>query len=461
MATAASQVVSPRTARPPRVVGSPLIGSTRDFTRDPIAFVMRAAAEGDVVEFRLGNRTFYLVNHPDGVKHVLQDNNQNYDKGGFQIEILRRFIGEGLLLSDGDTWLRQRRLMQPLFHQRYLAQFADTIVAMTQARVRSWADGATVDVRQEMPRLTLDVVTQILFSTQVPGDRKELGRALDVLLGEVSYRFENPLYPPLWVPVTRNRRVHTNFAVLEPVINGIIAQRRALLAAQPEADWPADLLTLLMTARDADTGGGMSDKQLRDEVLTLFVAGHETTASALMWCWYLLGLHPDAEARLHAEVDRGLRGSSATAGDLPSLPYTRMLFEESLRLYPPLWLTNRRAVGADTLLGCHVPAGTLMLLSPYALHRRPDLWPEPDRFDPDRFSPAHSADRPKFAFFPFGGGPHLCIGRGLAYMEAQLILTTIAQHCRLLPLPGAEVKPQALATLRPAAALPMTVQYRT
>jgi cytochrome P450 len=460
MAAAASHAVPQRTSRPPQVAGSPIIGSTRAFTRDPIAFVMHAAAQGDVVEFRLGNRTFYLVNHPDGVKRVLQDNNQNYDKGGFQIEILRRFIGEGLLLSDGDAWLRQRRLMQPLFHQRYLAQFADTIVAMTRERVRGWTNGATVDVREEMPRLTLDVVTQILFSTQVPGDRQDLGRALEVLLGEVSYRFENPLYPPLWVPFTRNRRVHTNFAVLEPVINRIIAERRTLLAAQPEADWPPDLLTLLMTARDEDTGAGMNDKELRDEVLTLFVAGHETTATALMWCWYLLGLNPDAEQRLHAEVDSGLRGSPATAGDLPSLPYTRMLFEESLRLYPPLWLTNRRAVDDDKLLGYHVPAGTLLLLSPYAMHRRADLWPEPDCFDPDRFSPASSVERPKFAFFPFGGGPHLCIGRGLAYMEAQLILTTVAQHCRLLPPPGLEVKPQALATLRPAAALPMRVQYR-
>jgi cytochrome P450 len=309
-----------------------------------------------------------------------------------------------------------------------------------------------IDAAAEMTRLTLDVATDALFHAHVGGEPTTIARAVSTLLAEINYRFQVPFYPPISVPTPRNRRMRQAIRTLDRAMYGIIEQRRR------DGEEGDDLLSMLMAARDEETGAAMSDRQLRDEVITLFIAGHDTTANALTWTFYLLAKYPEADERLRAELDEVLDGAVPTVTDLPKLPYGRMVIEEAMRLYPPAWITDRQAVKEDEILGHRIPAGGHVIISPYVTHRLPTLWENPENFDPDRFSPEQVSTRPRYAYFPFGGGPRQCIGKGMALMEAHLILASVIQRYRLRLATDQPVQSQPTVTLRPRGGLPMTVE---
>jgi cytochrome P450 len=423
--------------------------------RDPVGFLYDAAREfGDVVRFQAWPLLGYLVVRPEHVRHVLQENNRNYRKGKL-IAKAKVLIGEGLFTSEGDFWLRQRRLAQPAFHRERIEGFAAAITESTASMLEAWRTpartGWPIDVLQEMSALTLRVVGRVLFSIDLAGEAAGVGRALLVALEHLNHLATRLCPLPPFVPTPRNVRFLMARRRLDRVVLGIIERRRRQETAVP------DLLSMLLAARDADTGEGMSDRQLRDEVMTFVLAGHETTAVALAWVWYLLARHPEIEERLRAEVRDVLGDRQATVADLRALALTRRVVEETMRLYPPVPVIARQAIGPDEIDGYTVPAGSVVMMSPYVTHRDPRFWDEPDRFDPDRFAPHRSANRPRFAYLPFGGGPRICIGNELALMEAQLILATVLQRFRLQLVPGHLVEPELRVTLRPRRGVPMTV----
>lgn len=444
---------------PPGPRGNVVLGSIGDIYRDRLRFVLDIARTyGDVAQYRVAHMRMYQVNNPAGVERLLHDNHRNYSKDVATFGTLKLILGNGLFTSDGDFWRRQRRLAQPAFHRRRVATFGELMTGSTLAMLERWqpdmAQGQPMDVAKEFMRLTMEVVTRALFSTSVERDVDVIGDAITTLLDEVTFRFTFPFYPSLRVPTPRNRRFLAARATLDRIVYGIIAVRRR------EQTGHDDLLSMLMEARDGQTGEGMSDRQLRDEVITLFVAGHETTANALTWASYLLSKHVASARRLRAEVEETLNGRVPTVEDLPNLPYTRMVIDETMRLYPPAWITNRRAIEEDVVSGYHIPAGATISISPYVTHRDPTLWENPEGFDPDRFTPERSIGRPHYAYFPFGGGPRLCIGRGFALMEATLVLALLAQRCELHLLPGHRVETEAMATLRPRYGMWMTAHPR-
>ncbi len=438
--------------------GQPLLGNTLQFQRDPLGFLLRMAADyGDVARYRLGNVTFHQVNHPDGAQRILQDNHHNYIKGDL-FDILRQFAGYGLFTSEGELWLRQRRLMQPAFHRRRIAGFGEIMTGRTLDMLARWQrrpdPGQPLDIAEEMTGLTMAIIAETMFGAQVEEEVQRVSEAIGVLLADINFRFQVPFYPALRWPTLRNRRSLAAMRTIDDVVQGIIDERRR---SGEDGD---DLLAMLMEARDEETGQAMSDKQLRDEVVTVFVAGHETTAVALTWAFSLLAQHRDAEARLHAEVDAALAGRPPTVADVPNLAYTRMVIDETLRLYPPAWITNREAVADDVVCGFRIPAGAAVAISPYVLHRLPAWWPDAERFDPERFAADAPHDRPRFAYMPFGGGPHQCIGNSFALLEATLILAAVAQRYRLRLPAGAVVAPKPQSTLRPAGGMAMLLAAR-
>jgi cytochrome P450 len=428
--------------------------------RDPLAFLLENAWQyGDFIHFPLGLWNVYLLNDPALIKHVLQDNNRNYSKNTIQYNTLSIVTGRGLLTSDGETWRQQRRLIQPAFHRRRIAQFGELMTAATQKMVDRWdATSAPLDIDAEMMQLSLEIVGQALFSLDLSQSAGELTRAVLTMLDYVVYRASTPLAAPLWWPTRRNGRFLAARRLLNNVIAEMVQNRRAQLAAGQQPD--DDLLTMLLEARDPESGDGMSDAQIRDEIITLLIAGHETVASALTWCWYLLAQHPEQLARLQEELDGVLDGRRPTIADLAQLPLTRAIFDETLRLYPPAWIITRRAIAADKLGDGEIPANGLILISPYVVHRHPGFWPEPEQFKPDRFLPGASDGRPRFAYIPFGGGLRLCIGDQFALTEAQLIIAEVARRGRLALVPDQKVVMEPLVTLRPQHGLWMIWQRR-
>ncbi len=409
---------------------------------------------GDVVRYRLGTMQVFLVVHPDGVNHVLQENHRNYVKS-VDYRILKRVLGEGLLTSEGPLWLRQRRLMAPMFHRQRIAEFGATMVESTLKMLDHWSSlasqGITFDVCNEMMHLTLEIVARVLFKVELAGEMAhEIGRDVTVSNERLGQFDLGTLLP--WLPTPRNREFRRATRSLDAIVAGIIADHRR--SGQDRGD----LLSLLLAARDQDTGEAMSDQQVRDEALTLILAGHETTANALAWTWYLLSQNPDVERNLHAELADVLGGRAPAVADLPNLRYTSMVIDESMRLYPPAWSVGRSPVADDEILGFIIPKGSSVMLSQWLTHRHPDFWENPEQFDPDRFSPERSANRPRYAYFPFGGGPRQCIGNVFALTEANLILAAVAQKYRLRMAPGHRVELQPLVTLRPRYGLKMTAE---
>ena len=424
------------------------------FRRDPIAVLRRAASEyGDVVRLPLSKHPVYLVNHPDLIKDVLVTNQKQFKKGR-GLEQIKRLLGEGLLTSEGEFHLRQRRLIQPAFHRQRVVAYGESMTYYAaQARER-WQGGETRDMHAEMMRLTLAIVGKTLFGAEVEAEAAEIDGALGEIIG--LFRLLQLPYSDLLerLPLPVVRRFRTARARLDATIYRLIARHRAA------GEDRGDLLSMLLAARDEDDGGRMSDEQVRDEALTLFLAGHETTANAMTWTWYLLSQHPDVEERFHAEIDTILAGRTPTVDDLPRLPYTRCVFSESLRCFPPAWLLGRRLLSDYTLGGHALAAGSIVLLSQFVMHRDPRFWPDPERFDPDRWTPEAEAARPKFAFFPFGGGPRVCIGEQFAWMEGVLLLATLGQRWRLRLAPGQIVAAQPIVTLRPRYGMRMRVESR-
>jgi cytochrome P450 len=430
-------------------------GMTAAFRPDPLGFYMAAFRTfGDVVGFHIGPFRSLLVAHPEHIKHVLQDNNHNYEKG-VVVAKLRILIGDGLFTSEGEFWRRQRRLAQPAFHRQRLAGFVATMTDATRAMLDRWdaarRSAAPLNVAAEMNRLTLGIVGRTLFSRNLDDDADEVGRSLGEVLALMNDRTMRFLPSPLWWPSPDNSRLRRGIRTLDRVVFDIIGARRRTDEVRE------DLLDMLLRARDEETGEGMTDRQLRDEVMTFVLAGHETTAMALSWTWHLLARHPAAAERLRAEVAHALGGRTPTPDDLRRLPYARMVVEEAMRLYPPVWGFFRQALGPDRLGEHAVPKGAVVFISPYVTHRHPHFWDNPEQFDPERFAPERLRERPRFAYLPFSGGPRLCIGNEFALIEAQIAVAMTVQRYRLAPVAGAPVEPESRLTLRPRGGLMMTV----
>jgi cytochrome P450 len=440
------------TASPPFRKGLPILGVLPQFRKNPPVFLKSLARDhGDLVHFRLGPQHIYLVSNPEWIKDILVTNQTNFTKSRF-LERAKVLLGEGLLTSEGEFHRRQRRLVQPAFHRDRLIGYASAMVDCTARTREEWTNGAQLDMSREMMRLTLAVVAKTLFSVDVTSESDNIGAALT----EVMVLFDLVLMPfSEWIeklPLPKIRRFYKARDFLDSLIYGIIAERRA------SKEDKGDLLSMLLLVQDEDGSAGMSDKQIRDEALTLFLAGHETTANALMWSWYLLSQNPAAAAKFYDEVDRVLGDRLPTFNDLPLLKYTEGVFAESMRLYPPVWVIGRRAK-ADYAIGPFtVPARSILMLSPYVVHRDPRWFPDPERFDPDRWS--QPDDRPKFSYVPFGGGTRVCIGERFAWMEGVLLLATVAQRWRFKLVPGHPVQTDALITLRAKHGMKMVAEQR-
>lgn len=446
---------------PPGPYGHWLWGILPQFQKDSLAALTSLQQQyGDAVRFHaLGPFYGYIFTHPDHNKYILQDNNRNYTKQPNPSNQLLKvaLLGDGLLTSDGDFWRRQRRLAAPAFHRRRIASFGQTMVSATDRLVQRWqpriAAGQHIDVDQEMMALTLEIVGWTLFSMDITAAADTVGTsftAVNELVSQLTRRpFSDQLLRLPFFPATRQLRPHRQ--KLESVINSIIQTRRA----QPPAALPDDLLTLLMAAEDEETGEQMDDQQLRDELMTIMLAGHETTAVALTWTFYLLAQHPDVRQALSAELEDVLNGRLPTVADIPQLPYTTMIIEETMRLYPPAYAMARYGNDADVIGGYDVAKDAIITLSPYITHRHPDFWPNPTQFDPLRFTPQQKAQRPRYAYLPFGGGPRMCIGHGFAMTEAILLLATIAQRVQLSLIRTKPAQPDGLITLRPLHGMPM------
>jgi cytochrome P450 len=396
-----------------------------------------------------GGQETYLVNHPDYIREILVTNHRNFHKS----PVLRRMgalLGQGLLTSEDELHLRQRRLIQPAFHRQRVAEYARIMTGYTQAGADRWQPGQTVDIHEEMMRLTMVIVGHALFGTDVEKEAGEIGEAITILLGG-SRRLLLPFWEKIqtW-PIAGNRRIFEAGQLLDSKIREMIAERRAALERGDEATLQHDLLDMLLLARDeAGDGQGMSDELLRDEVITLFIAGHETTANALTWTWYLLSQHPEVETRLRAEWNQVLGGRTPAAADAEKLEYTRRVLSEAMRLYPPAWTISRQALD-DYQIGPYPMAkGSVALMSQWVMHHDPRYYPDPLRFDPERWLPDAVAARPKYAYFPFGGGPRMCVGEPFAWMEGILVLAALGQRwsMRLDPAQRVELLPQV--TLRP------------
>lgn len=442
----------------PSLMATP--GVMRSLQRDPLAFLRSLTRRyGSIVRLRFGLWDVLVVSRPDDVKHVLQDRHTIYTKESLDYRVLKRVLGEGLVTSDGELWLRQRRLMQPAFHKQSIAAFGALMVGLTREMLETWEkaarDGRSVDVYLEMRRLSLDVVTRALFGVNVHDDARAVGQSFAVL----SETLASSIYSPLFLlfllpglPTPTNRRARAALRKLDGIVGTIIARRRA------QSVWADDdLLSVLLQARDEETDGMMDDRQLRDEVMTVLLAGHETTAMALSWTWYLLDRHRDVADRIRAEIVGVLGDRDPTVDDLPQLGAASRAIEEAIRLYPPAWVITRVAKEEDEIGGYRVRRGTLVTLSPYLTHHAPEVWNDPERYDPERFTEERSEGRPRFAYFPFAGGPRQCIGSDFAMTEATLVLATILRRYRLELLPGRTVVPRASITLRPLGGLPMTV----
>jgi cytochrome P450 len=422
--------------------------------RDPLAFFSKLARTyGDIVSYRMGGEQMFFVNDPQHVKDILVTHNKSFMKGR-GLQRAKRILGEGLLTSEGAIHLRQRRLMQPAFHRDRIAAYGTAMVAHAERMRSAWVDGRTLDIAGEMNRLTLSIVGKTLFDADVESQATEVGEALTGVMG-TFWMMMLPFADVIdRLPVPKLRRARLARVRLDAIIYRMIADRRA------SGRDHGDLLSMLLAAQDEDDGGVMTDQQVRDEAMTIFLAGHETTANALTWLWYLLSGAPDVEAKLHEEVDRVLQGRLPALADVPSLPYLERVVTESMRLYPPAWIIGRRAL-TDYRLGAYVvPARSIIIMSPYVTQRDPRYYADAERFVPDRWTPEFRAGLPKFAYFPFGGGPRQCIGESFAWMELILLVATIAQQWQLRLVPGHPVVPQPLLTLRTKHGMRMTVEKR-
>jgi cytochrome P450 len=412
----------------------------------------------DIIAERILWRRMFILNEPGAIRHVLLDNAANYTKTEVGRRILEPGLGRGLLTSEGETWRRHRRIMAPAFDPRSVAGYAPIMTGVSEELLAKWdamAEPRELDVAAAMMHTTLHIISRAMFSADSDEIVDTVEKGVNTYQISVRPSLLDLLHVPLWLTRLIAPFPTGIFDEFDRKVDKLLTER----GRAPEAE-PKDLLARLLAARDAETGGGMTPKEVRDQVVTIFMAGHETTSQALSWTWYLLSQHPAVEERLHNELAAVLGGRPPRYEDIVNLPYARMVIEESMRLYPPAHTFGREPIADDEILGHRIPAGADVLVLPWLLHRKPQLWENPERFDPERFTPERSAERPRFAYLPFGGGPRICIGAAFAMTEAILILATIAQRYRLHLKPGHPVEPQGLITLRPRYGLKMILEPR-
>ncbi len=464
--------------------GGGRLKNTLLFRRDPVAFMQSLCGGGDLFRIPLVDRNVVVATGPRAIQQLLVDNAGSLEKAALLRYLLYPILGEGLLTSRGDLWRRQRRLMAPIFQPAQLAQLADSMVACAQRDVDTWRDGAQLDMLRETTRITMSVAGRTLFGAETFSEADELGAALTVAMqwvggglgrtlpfaqmalrgwlvelanrlpgraSTLSLALAERLNGPLLLVSERDRRMQAAVELLHERVQRMIDERRASGQLQ------ADLLGRLLSAQDEGQKAPMTDTQVRDEALTLFLAGHETTASSLAWALYLLVRHPEIYRQVRAEADALTQAPRYE--DLPRLALTQRVFKETIRLYPPLPAFNRDTTAALTVCGYTLPPGTVVIICPYATHHRPDLWPQPERFDPDRFTPAGEAGRSRYAYLPFSAGPRICIGNHFALMEGTLVLATLLQRADF-ELLGGEIQPVSLGTLRPQGGVPMRIRLR-
>jgi cytochrome P450 len=441
MATHVSPSSLPPSAPGPK--GLPFLGSLPDLGRDVLGFFTQCARQhGDVVSFRLAAWPAMLLNRPDLVEYVLVKNHQNFIKHRFFWRHVEAIFGQGLLTSEGKFWHQQRRLAAPAFAASRVNRYGDSMVQHTERMLQHWQPGQVLNVHQEAMALTLQIAAKTLFDAETRQDVAEVSRAIDEVMEQISVRFRRPFWIPDALPLPGNLRYRRGVRRMDQLVARIIAER------QNKLDDRGDLLSQLMLARN-EAGQAMSARQIRDEVITMLLAGHETTALTLSWTWYLLGLHPAVDVQLAEEVHTVLRGRSPTFDDVPRLRFTEQVVSEALRLYPPAYAIGRQALTDCEIGGYHVPAGTTVYVSPWVMHRDPRWFDDPQAFRPERWAGSLAKELPRFAYMPFGGGARICIGNRFAMMEAVLILATVARQFRLERQSGRPVEPKPSITLRP------------
>ncbi|MEM7535192.1 MAG: cytochrome P450 [Chloroflexota bacterium] len=440
-----------------------LVGSAQEFDSHGPDFLVHLAEEyGDIAKFSMLGMKFVVLATPELIREVLITKAKIFPKAHHDIAVLTRVIGRGLVTTEGDEHKQQRKLAQPAFHAKRIRSYADTMVDYTAQLVDGWHPGETRDLSQEMSRLTMYIVVKTLFDVDyqtLADTADEIGDAVHVLQDTADNDFGFPITLPDWVPTPLARRRKKARKVVDAIIDQMMAERRGA-AENGVVEDRGDLMSMLLMSTDED-GNTMNDVELRDQLLTLFLAGHETTSNALVWTWYALSQNPDVEQKLHDELDRVLAGRLPTLADLPNLPYAEMVLKESMRLYPPVWTINFREPTEDTTVGGYaVPKGTQMFISPYMMHRLERYWEDPLAFRPERFLPEKEAEMPKYLYMPFGAGARICIGNSFAMMEAHLILATIAQQYKLTLDPEQRIGQLPRITMSPTYGMKMMLEKR-
>jgi enediyne biosynthesis protein E7 len=440
---------------PPGPSVASLFGTLRKLSGDRLGLMTSAAARyGDAVRISAGPKTLYFFNHPDHAKRVLADNSANYHKGIGLIQA-RRALGDGLLTSEGELWRKQRKVIQPVFQNKRIAGQAGVIAEEAEklvARLRAHEGGEPVDVVREMTGLTLGVLGRTLLNADLT-PFGSIGQSFEAVQDQAMFEMVSMSMVPMWVPLPHQVRFRRARRELQRIVEQLVAERTGG-AGGVDGD---DVLSRLIVSTREEADPEVGRERMRDELVTLLLAGHETTASTLGWALHLLDENPWARERLHAEAVEVLGDRVPVYEDLHRLRYTAMVVEETMRLYPPVWILTRLSQAEDEVGGYHVPAGADVLICPYTLHRHPAYWPAPDRFDPERFDPDKSADRPRYAYIPFGAGPRFCVGNHLGMMEATFVLAMVARDLRLAKVPGYKAVPQPMLSLRVRGGLPMTV----
>ncbi len=441
--------------KPPERKGTLLQGVMPEFNRDSLAFITDCRELGDVVKLRFLYLTAYFIYHPNDIEDVLSTNAKNFIKArSLRSPFFQRLVGKGLLTSEGELWRRQRRLAQPAFHRQRISAYGEVMVAYTKRMLSTWKPGETRDIHREMMKLTLEIVVKTLFNADVSGDADRVGRVLSELVKPFASQATLKWIIDNRLPTANHRHFNRAAREIDEIVFRIIAERRA----KPSDH--GDLLSMLLAAHDEDDGSQMNDRQLRDEVMTIFLAGHETTALTLSWAWYLLAQYPDVEQKFHEELAEVLNGNSPTVDDMPRLKYTEKIAKESMRLYPPAFGLGREAIETCEIGGFRVPAKAQVFMFQWAVQRDARFFEEPERFNPDRWTEEMTATLPKYAYFPFGGGPRACIGNYFAMMEIVLLLATIGQKFRLPLAHAAKVELYPAMSLRPKGGIEVLVEDR-
>lgn len=443
----------------PRRRSLSFFGFVRALRNSAIESFAQEAYERDIIVRKLLGRSLFVVNEPGAIKHVLIDNAANYQKTEITRRILEPGLGKGLITSEGETWRAHRRTMSPAFDIRSIATYTPVMTAAAEELLAQWdavPAGTAVDVATSMMEVTLNIISRTMFSNDSDDIVAIMERSAGRYQLEMRPNIMDMMGWPKWLAGLPRRNVAARtLGEFDRVVDRLIKER-----SRDPGSYPKDLLARLVAARDEQTGSGMSAQEVRDHVITIFLAGHETTAMALAWTWFLLSQHPHVEAKLHAEIDSVLDGRAPTHDDLGKLVYTRMVLDESMRMYPPVHTIARQAIGEDVLLGQRIAKGATVMIAPWLLHRHVKLWDNPSVFDPERFSPARSSARARFSYLPFGGGKRICIGAAFSLAEGTILLATLARRYRLRLAPGHRVEPQGLITLRARYGMKMLLQPR-